>query len=78
MLKPLGRNGQSARADCANFEQHAQHVKPYPLDSKSYPNTRLIQLLWSGNSKIHLNLIFSLFFLSLSSPSSLSISFPYS
>ena len=44
MLKPLGRNGQTARADCANFEQRAQHVKPYPLGSKPYPNTRLIQL----------------------------------
>ena len=31
MLKPLGRNGQSAQADGANFEQRAQHVKPYPL-----------------------------------------------
>ena len=78
MMKPLGRNGPSARADCAIFDQRDQHVKPYPLDLKSYPNTRLIQLLHPETTKTTKTLSFLLFSLSLSSPSSLSISFPSS
>ena len=70
-MKPLGRRTPTARADLARIVQLDQHVKPYPLDLKSYPNTRFKPLLWSGNSKTPKTLTFLLIFLSLSSPSSL-------
>ena len=78
MMKPLGRNGQSARADLVKFGQRVQPVKPYPLDLKSYPNTRFKQLCYPETTKNTKTLSFLLFSLSLSSPSSLSISFPSS